>query len=385
MRVPVVNEQDRYERIIASLHRATLDSTLWPETSALIDEACETKGNAVFVGEGSEQDVRTHLVGLYYRGERHEELEREYIETYHDGNEAVPRFRRQPYGRLVRSAEHYTKEELRTSLTFNEFCHLSSFQEGLTVRLEGPEGYSHVSWTICDSVGRDGSWSSGQIEMIERVMPHVRQLLWVRLALADAGALGRSLTELLDAQRLGVVHLDRWQRIIAANDVAREILRRGDSLTDRGGSLSAAVPADRVGLEQILANAVPQSGSIAVGGSMALSRRSGPRRLMVHVKPAVVRELDLVVRRAAALVLIIDPWRSRRIDPGHVATAFGLTPAESEVACWLAQGNSVGEIAASTGRQKRTIYWLLEQIYAKLGVRRQVDLVRLVLATTEFT
>ena len=67
-----------------------------------------------------------------------------------------------------------------------------------------------------------------------------------------------------------------------------------------------------------------------------------------------------------------------------MVAALGLTRAETEVAVWLAEGRTVGEIAAATGRQKRSIYWLLEQIYAKLGVRRQVDLVRLVLAATEF-
>ena len=379
-----MNEQDQFERILASLHGAMLDGTLWPRSSALIDEACEIKGNAVLVGEGSEQDVRAHMVGLYYRGERHEELEREYLETYHSTDELVRRFRQQSYGRLVRTADHYTKDGLRTSVAFNEYYRRARFQEGLIVRLEGPEGYSHVTWSICDPVERDGAWSSGQIEMIERVMPHIRHLFWVRQALADAGVLRSSLTELLDARRLGVIHLDRWQRIIAANDLAREVLRRGDSLSDRGGVLSASVPADRVGLGQLLANAVPRFGSIAVGGSMSLRRQSGRRRLMVHVKPTVVRELDFAVRRAAVLVLIVDPSLPPRIDPGRVAAAFGLTPAESEVACWLAQGKSVAEIAASTGRQKRTVYWLLEQIYAKMGVRRQVDLVRLVLAATEF-
>ncbi|MYJ24582.1 MAG: DNA-binding response regulator, partial [Holophagales bacterium] len=58
--------------------------------------------------------------------------------------------------------------------------------------------------------------------------------------------------------------------------------------------------------------------------------------------------------------------------------------AESRVATWLAEGKTVTEIAADTGRQRRSVYWLLEQIYAKLGVRRQVDLVRLVLSVTEF-
>lgn len=378
-----MNEQDQFERILASLSGAMLDGALWSRTSALIDEACEAEGNAVLVGEGPEQDVQAHVVGLYYRGERREDLEREYMEIYHPTDEIVPRFRRQPYGRLVRSVDIFTEDERKTSLAFNEFYGRARLRKGLSIRLEGPEGYSHVAWSLCDPVGRDGAWSSGQLAMVKRLMPHIRQLVWVRQALAEAGLLDTSLTELLDARRLGVIHLDRWLRIVAANDVAREVLRRGDSLSDRGGVLSARVPADRVGLDHLLANAVPQFGAIAVGGSMSLRRRSGRRRLMIHVKPPVVRELDFVVGRVAALVLIVDPWVPPRIDPGHVATVFGLTPAESEVACWLAQGKSVAEIAASTGRQKRTIYWLLEQIYAKLGVRRQVDLVRLVLAATE--
>ena len=361
-----------------------LDGTQWPRTSALIDEACGAKGNVVLLGEGPKVDVRAHVAGLYYRGERREDLEREYLEVYHSIDEFVPRFRRQPYGRLVRRADLCTEDELKASVTFNEFHYRASNQRGVSTRLNGPEGYSHVTWAIFDPVGRDGGWSSRQLAMVKRIMPHIRQLVWVRQALADAGALRTSLAGLLDARRLGVVHLDRWQRIIAANDLAREVLRRGDCLSDHGGVLSASVPADRVGLEQLLASALPQFGSTAVGGSILLRRRSGRRRLMVHVKPTVVLELDFAVRRVAALVLIVDPWRPPRIDPGHVATAFGLTPAESEVACWLAQGKSVAEIAASTGRQRRTVYWLLEQIYAKVGVRRQVDLVRLVLAATEF-
>ncbi len=379
-----MSEPGKFGRVLASLNRAAFDGAHWPRASTLIEEACGAAGSALWIIEGPEEDSRIYAVGLYHRGERREDLEREYLETYYRKDEMVPRSRQQPYGRLRRLVDLYTKEELKTSETYNEFSVRTLSQKALIVRLDGPEGYSHFTWVIGDPVGRGGAWSSSQVGMIERVVPHVRQFVWVRQALADAGALGASLTELLDSRRLGVVHLDRWQRIIVANDLAREVLRRGDGLSDRGGTLSASTPADRVGLEQLLANAVPRPGSISVGGSMSLGRRSRRRRLMVHVKPTVVREQDLVVRRAAALVLIVDPSLPPPIDPRHVATAFGLTPAESEVACWLAQGKSVAEIAASTGRQRRSVYWLLEQIYAKLGVRRQVDLVRLVLAATEF-
>ena len=48
------------------------------------------------VGEGPKNDVRGLFVGLYYRGQRREDLEREYLKTYHPIDERVPRFRQLP-------------------------------------------------------------------------------------------------------------------------------------------------------------------------------------------------------------------------------------------------------------------------------------------------
>ena len=62
-----------------------------------------------------------------------------------------------------------------------------------------------------------------------------------------------------------------------------------------------------------------------------------------------------------------------------MATALGLTPAESQLAVELAEGKTVREIAVATGRTANTLYWHLKRIYQKLGISRQVDLVRRVL------
>ena len=380
----VVSELDEFKRILASLYSAMLDGAHWPSTSTLIEEACGARGSALMAGEGPEEAVRVHMVGLYHRGQRREDLEREYIETYHSIDECVARFRRQPYGHLARIADLYSKDELKTSAAFNEFYSRTSSQDGLIVRLEGPVGYSHFTWAICDPIGRGGVWSSSQIEMIRRVVPHVRQLVFVRQTLADAGALGSSLAGLLDARRLGAVLLDRRGRILAANDSAREVLRQGDGLSDRDGFLRARRPADRARLAQLLASALPQGGFVAVGGSMALFRGTAHRRFIIHVKPTFAGEAVFGVRRAAALILIVDPWLPLIVNVDRLAAVLGLTRAESEIASWLAAGRTVAEIAVATGRQKRSIYWHLEQIYAKLGVRRQVDLVRVVLAAAEF-
>ena len=85
-----MNNPDAFARILASLYDAMLDETRWPATSALIDEACGLTGNGPMVAEGPKDDVRAVFVGLYSRGQRRQDLEREYLENYHPINEAIP-------------------------------------------------------------------------------------------------------------------------------------------------------------------------------------------------------------------------------------------------------------------------------------------------------
>lgn len=378
-----MSERDPFEVILESLYRAMLEADHWPRTSALIEEACGAKGSSVGVGEGPKSDVRPVSFGLYSRGQRREEAEHEYMSVYHRMDESVPRFRLLPFGHIVTTAEVYSEEELKTSSTYNEYLRRVDAQNGLRVRLEGPEGCSHVTWGLNDPV-EAGSWRHDQLALMRRLLPHVRQFAAVRQALADSDVMGSSLSELLEARRLGVISLDGRGRILSANDRARHMLRNADGLSDRSGNLRAPLPADRHRLRRLLADALPPSGRAAIGGSMRVGVSALGPRFVVHVKPVVRAERELAARRRAALVLIVDPDRRFSIDPGIVAATLGLTAAESRVACWLAEGLTVREIAAATGRQKRSVYWHLEQMFAKLGVRRQVDLVRLVLAVADF-
>ena len=236
-----MSEHAAFERIMASLYDAMLDDTHWPDTSALIDEACGITGNALLVGEGPPDDIRALPVGLYYRGQRREDLEREYLEIYHPLDERVPRFRQLPDSLLVHVRDLYTAEELKTSPTYNEISLRSHYQDGLNVRLDGP-GASHIAWGLGDPVASDG-WGSSQIAMVRRLLPQVRQFVRVRQALVRAEARDTTAAALLDNTRIGVIHLDRRGRILEVNDRARRILRRGGRLSDN--NRAALAPAIR--------------------------------------------------------------------------------------------------------------------------------------------
>lgn len=376
-----MTEQAGFERILESFYQAMLDDARWPATSALIDQVCGLTGNALLVGEGPKDDIQVSFVGAYYRGQRRTDLEREYLEVYHPIDERVARIRQLPDSRLVRVAELYTSKELRTSPTYNELLFRASHQDGLTVRLDGPEE-SHMTWGLGDPVA-SGGWGEPQIGMITRLLPHIRQFVRVRQALVRAGAVDTTVTALLDNPHIGVVHLDRRGRMMAANDRVLAILRQGDGLSDLDGVLRTLAPDEQPHLDRLVAAALPNSGGVAVSGSMLLHRQPPLPPFVVHVKPVVVPRPDYGARHVAALVLIVEPRRRLRIDPGLVAAALRLTPAESQVAAWLAEGKSVEEIARATGNTKDTIYWHLKQTYQKLHISRQADLVQIVLSIAD--
>ena len=258
----------------------------------------------------------------------------------------------------------------------------TGMQDGLNVRLPGLDG-SHIGWGLNDPVDSEG-WGASRITRVQRLLPHIQQFVRVRQALVRAGARATTVTALLDNPRIGVLHLDRRGRILAVNDHARSILRRGDGVV--GPERDAACPrAGRPGPSRTAGGrrvaGLWRGRCQWVDGAPPLVRGAAVRG--AHQAAVGIPQPDYGARHVAALVLIVEPGRQHRINPGLVATALELTPAETQVAVWLAEGKSVGDMADATGHTKAAIYWHLQQIYQKHSISRQADLVRLVLSLAE--
>ena len=369
-----MSRQEAFNHIIASLHEAALGDTNWRATSALIDDACELVGSHLCI-----LDRGTMLFDqMFSHGEPVPDQRDDYVKNYFLHDERVPRVLQLPDSLVVRALDVYTEAEHKTSPTYNELLLRNQARNGLQMRLDGPDGLDIV-WVTCDPTG-PGGWNSAQLGMVERLLPHVRQFVRVRQALAGAGALGASFTELLDNATVGVIHLDRRGLIVEANARARATLRRGDGLVDQAGCLRARVAADDIRLGALLARVLAGSGRPATSGSIAVQRSPTLPRLAVHMTPVAVAGQEFGIGRVTALVLIVDPAAKPRLEAEQVAATLGLTRAESRVAVALAEGASVREIATTTGRQESSVRWLVKQVHAKLEIPRNADLVRMVLA-----
>ena len=75
------------------------------------------------------------------------------------------------------------------------------------------------------------------------------------------------------------------------------------------------------------------------------------------------------------MVLIVNPdWQTP--SERSVSAFFGLSPAESRLAASLMQGRKLADIARDSGVEVTTLRTQLSSILRKVGVERQVDLVR---------
>ena len=97
-----------------------------------------------------------------------------------------------------------------------------------------------------------------------------------------------------------------------------------------------------------------------------------------------VPQPDYGARHVAALVLIVEPGRQRRVDPDLVARTLELTRPESQVAVWLAEGKTVRATwPKRQGTRNAPCTGICGRVYQNQSISRQVDLVRLVLSLAE--
>lgn len=126
--------------------------------------------------------------GFYRRGVRRPDLEQAYFSLYHAFDERVPRLRKLPDRKVAFVPDLYSERERKTSRVYNEGLRRFGSQGGLNIRMDGPARGMRIVWALADPSQREG-WTSGRLERVQALLPHLHQFVRVRQALASAGAL----------------------------------------------------------------------------------------------------------------------------------------------------------------------------------------------------
>jgi DNA-binding CsgD family transcriptional regulator len=222
---------------------------------------------------------------------------------------------------------------------------------------------------------QQGHISDKQRAIFAMLAPHVRAAVRTQLALEGNGA--ALLVGAMVALSIPAFVCDRCGQVRALTPAAEQLISVNRGLQLRLGQLYALNPADDKLLKDAIAAAA--RGPLIGGAPMlqtVVIRHGAPNALSmvldVITLPAGQFELSFAPR-----VMVLA--RGERGPEGRRAailrTAYALTSAETEVAIHIYNGKSSEAIARIRGVSTETIRSQIKSILAKLGVKRQVELV----------
>lgn len=182
---------------------------------------------------------------------------------------------------------------------------------------------------------------------------------------------------LLDLFPIGILVLDQERKVVCANRYCEELINDINNTDD-----VSRVPREyihlcdarlRTFIEKVSHTAKTESSS-----PQFLTFHTGSERRLLEVvviKHAINSDSSALDTDAWTIVLIQDANKYKPFCQQKLRQTYGLTQAEANVAIAILQGKNVEEIATERSVQANTVRTHLKQVFSKIGVRRQSELV----------
>ncbi len=311
------------------------------------------------------------------------------IENYNHGQFVLDPFVNLPTGDVIALHEFLTTEALLASEFYQVVMEPQGWYDFLGADLRDSEGLD-----VRFRVGRyRGTQQFGRSEktLVTTLLPHLQAAIRIynRLHRLEkecavyAGAMGQL--------AVATVILDKDNRVVSTNPLADRLLSESGVLAIRSGRLLLSNSKDSRELERRLSkirNTYDVSGEKADG--QQASNTVAVEALRIS-RCGTYPDLGLVIRRLPAsegmdgqstpttAIFISDPTTTSTAPSEVIASLFDLTPAESALAVLLTNGLSLEEASQALSVSMNTTRTHLRALFAKTGVNRQANLVRLIL------
>jgi DNA-binding CsgD family transcriptional regulator len=267
--------------------------------------------------------------------------------------------------------------ELKSEEFYNDFLAPDGIEHGMFGILERSRSrmasislyrdQSRSAFTRCDS------------DILQFLVPHLQRAFKLHFRLFELRARSEGFEAALDMLPTGIIFFGPKGEVVLMNRSAAALVAERDGLL----ATCAGLRAERLAESSLLEKTIRQAAStlngdcLSAGGTVMVSRRSRPP-LQVQISP--INNARIVTSEPiAAIAFVNDPLRRQRPRHEVLRALYGLTPAECRVALLLGDGHSPREIGQMVGVSFNTVRSQMKSIFFKTNVKRQGELIRLVL------
>jgi DNA-binding CsgD family transcriptional regulator len=369
-RILMVEQEDALE-IIGRIYDAALDAERWPELLVRIADFCGG-ANAALVN--ADPDIHFSSV-ITPRADPN--CVSAYNRHWWKYDPISVLAAKAPPGKFVSVAD-IDREDYFSSAFYNEFRRFTGYGNyGVTVTLfRDRNAFGNF---VLQTSPRNDEINAQTLRNTEIVVPHLARAASIARRLHRL-ELERSLTECGPGpDQAGLILVDAKGQQIFADDKAENLLAAEDRIKVMNGVIGLQDFKSDIRLKSAIQACAHVTANTPCGGSVRVDHEHDKPPLTIEVLPYRVNRSNPYGTPPVAMLLIRDPGLGRTAGAQKLRDRFGLTRAEATLAMEMLKGDGRAAAAKRCGITINTARTHLMRIFEKTGVRRQAELIRLLM------
>ena len=359
-------------KLIEQVYAAGLDATQWPLFLESFAEAFQGKQATFF-----SHDLRNQQASIHAYARIDDAFVASYIDHYAATNIFVEKTQSVAEGVFIPTEALVDKKTYEQSEFYNDWVKPQGCLEFATTNILR----NQTVLTGVTVLRGKRPFDAAEIVQWRHLVPHLQRAIQVHRQLYSAHLVRSGALEALDRLAVGLILTGEGANVVFCNRVAQRIMEANPNLQVRANRLCGETLSATSLIQQAI-RAAAQTGSgrgTSPGAVLAVSSRTAPP-LSVLVSPLQASgPFAGVISGQGAIVLVADPTRKRSTQRNELSQMFGLTRGEARLLTGLVDGLSLAEYAETAGVTVLTARSQIKAIFTKTGVRRQSELMRLVL------
>jgi len=363
-----MGQNDEVIAAISRIHAAGLDAEKWPE--ALSDIARLSGGHGASLEMLERPSLRhsaMYAYGLPAVGA--------YLEHYAPMCPRIPFAARTPAGSVVYDSQCIDDAAMNANPFYMEFLAKYDMRHHLGGIVANSS--EELILTGVQMSPKQGHPAPAKIKLMALLLPHIQQATDVMRRLGTLADAQRAFERTLDWLADGVLMLRADGTALYTNVAAQAIVRADDGIALRRGAIefrSSDAKLKFGAAFKALGELRDAKAATVMSGDFMVERRSGGSPYAVSVRPLLGKSKER--DSAVALIFIHDPSIRNNAAVELFRQAFGLTPAEADVANGLRSGLSADAYARQRKVSPNTVYTHIRRIREKTGCTRMAELIR---------
>jgi DNA-binding CsgD family transcriptional regulator/PAS domain-containing protein len=284
-----------------------------------------------------------------------------------------------PVGTIFTGDEVVPWEQHRSSAFYNDYMQgfgVHYVMGGALVR----DGHKQLTFGVQREVGQ-GRFDDSDKKLLHLISPHIVRAIQIHSKMSEVTSLKNWALSALNRLRVGVILLNGQGHVVFLNSAAEQLAVKTDGFIIGRNGLTLSSASDTACLRGLISDAtkLATGRGNAAGGYLRVHAVENERAAIQFQVIPLPQDISEQPLHGSCVAVFVSFASGPQPSKSRIASMHGLTSAEARLALLLAEGLSLKEASEALSVSVLTLRSQLKSVFVKTGVKRQTELVTLLL------